>query len=465
VSYPVLRIKGATVLRGSRTVVEDIDLDVMCGEILCLTGPNGSGKSTLLETLAGLHSPRSGEVVVPLPDQESIPIRDSRGRRTPVPGLSIALQTDGACLDETVFERLKTASMVAGKSLTDETIYAAMEKWALSHRSDDRLAVLSQGLRKRVSILAAILPAIQSSEPRIVLLDEPSEGLDSASRDLLRESIFSLREKGHSVVIATHDDAITEISDRKVDISARTISISGSNHSVDDPPFRDAVPISGAISALGRWILALEMRNPVDTVQRIVPALLALFLLRSIGLDAISDGAPSSLAFYILAPALIAILVRPALIDRLKERRSGDWWRAHLGRSIRPLSSIVGSPWILPIPLTYLSFIILSNGSSDIDPSAYAWLWLPALSMLDIGAAATAIHMLVSGFERSTAVAASLMMAILIWPFLLLVDATTEILYQGMYFDIGFDTPLGLIICSSLIAASVWGAAVIIPDE
>ena len=47
-SYPVLRIKGATVLRGSRTVVEDIDLDVMCGETLCLTGPNGSGKSTLL---------------------------------------------------------------------------------------------------------------------------------------------------------------------------------------------------------------------------------------------------------------------------------------------------------------------------------------------------------------------------------------------------------------------------------
>ena len=464
-SYPVLRIKGATVLRGSRTVMEDIDLDIVSGEILCLTGPNGSGKSTLLETLAGLHAPRSGEVAMPLPDQQSIPIRDSRGRRTPVPGLSIALQTDGACLDETVIERLKTASMVAGKSLADETIHAAMEKWALSHRSEDRLAVLSQGLRKRVSILAAILPAMQSSEPRIILLDEPSEGLDSASRNLLHDSIFSLKEKGHSIVIATHDEAIIEISDRTAEISSGMISVSGSSHSVGDPPFTDATPTGSAVSALGRWILALEMRNPVDTVQRIVPALLAIFLLHSIGLDAISDGAPSSLAFYILVPALIAILVRPALIDRLKERRSGDWWRAHLGRSIRPLSSIVGSPWLLPIPLTYLSFIVLSNSSSDIDPSAYAWLWLPALSMLDIGAAATAIHMLVSGFERSTAVAASLMMAILVWPFLMLVDATTEILYEGMNFDIGFDTPLGLIICSSLIAASVWGAAVIIPDE
>ncbi|MED5305937.1 MAG: ATP-binding cassette domain-containing protein [Candidatus Thermoplasmatota archaeon] len=464
-SYPVLRIKGATVLRGSRTVMEDIDLDIVSGEILCLTGPNGSGKSTLLETLAGLHAPRSGEVVMPLPDQQSIPIRDSRGRRTPVPGLSIALQTDGACLDETVIERLKTASMVAGKSLADETIHAAMEKWALSHRSEDRLAVLSQGLRKRVSILAAILPAMQSSESRIILLDEPSEGLDSASRNLLHDSIFSLKEKGHSIVIATHDEAIIEISDRTAEISSGMISVSGSSHSVGDPPFTDATPTGSAVSALGRWILALEMRNPVDTVQRIVPALLAIFLLHSIGLDAISDGAPSSLAFYILVPALIAILVRPALIDRLKERRSGDWWRAHLGRSIRPLSSIVGSPWLLPIPLTYLSFIVLSNSSPDIDPSAYAWLWLPALSMLDIGAAATAIHMLVSGFERSTAVAASLMMAILVWPFLMLVDATTEILYEGMNFDIGFDTPLGLIICSSLIAALVWGAAVIIPDE
>jgi len=463
---PIIRVAHLSkTFKSGCCALNNVSFDVEPGEMVALIGASGSGKSTLLETFAGLHAPRYGEVVVPLPDQESIPIRDSGGRRTPVPGLSIALQTDGACLDETVMERLKTASMVAGKSLTDEIIHAAMERWALYHRSEDRLAVLSQGLRKRVSILAAILPAMQSSEPRIILLDEPSEGLDSASRNLLHESIFSLREKGHSVVIATHDDAIIEISDRIVEISASTISVSGPDHPVDDIPFTDAIPISGAISALGRWILALEMRNPVDTVQRIVPALLALFLLRSIGLDAISDGAPSSLAFYILAPALIAILVRPALIDRLKERRSGDWWRAHLGRSIRPLSSIVGSPWILPIPLTYLSFIVLSNSSSDIDPHAYAWLWLPALSMLDIGAAATAIHMLVSGFERNTAVAASLMMAILIWPFLMLVDATTEILHQGMYFELGFDTPLGLIICSSLISASVWGAAVIIPDE
>ena len=87
-------------------MMEDIDLDVISGQILCLTGPNGSGKSTLLETLAGLHAPRSGEVVMPLPDQESIPIRDSRGRRTPVPGLSIALQTDGACLDESPLMKL-----------------------------------------------------------------------------------------------------------------------------------------------------------------------------------------------------------------------------------------------------------------------------------------------------------------------------------------------------------------------
>ena len=199
-SYPVLRINGVTVQRGSRTVVEDIDLDVIRGEMLCLTGPNGSGKSTILETFAGLHAPRSGEVVVP-PGHESIPIRDSKGRRTPVPGLSIALQTDGACLDETVMERLKTASRVAGEPLADETIHAAMEEWTLSHRSEDRLAVLSQGLRKRVSILAAILPAIRSNEPRIILLDEPSEGLDSASRKLLHESIHSLREKGHSIVV------------------------------------------------------------------------------------------------------------------------------------------------------------------------------------------------------------------------------------------------------------------------
>ena len=76
-----------------------LDLDIISGEILCLTGPNGSGKSTLLET------PRTLEIgeVVYSSNHQSIPIK-FKSRRTPVPGLSIALQTDGACLDETVIE-------------------------------------------------------------------------------------------------------------------------------------------------------------------------------------------------------------------------------------------------------------------------------------------------------------------------------------------------------------------------
>ena len=90
---------------------------------------------------------------------------------------------------------------------------------------------------------------MKSSEPRIILLDEPSEGLDSASRNLLHDSIFSLKEKGHSIVIATHDEAIIEISDRTAEISSGMISVSGSSHPVDDPPFTDATPTRSAVSA------------------------------------------------------------------------------------------------------------------------------------------------------------------------------------------------------------------------
>ena len=103
-----------------------------------------------------------------------------------------------------------------------------------------------------------------------------------------------------------------------------------------------------------------------------------------------------------------------------------------MGRSMRPAASVVGSSWLLPLPLTYFAFIIISIGTLDADPNAKFWIWLPALAIIDISVAATGIHLLVSGLRRRGAVAASLMMAVMVWPFLMLVDATSLILQDGM---------------------------------
>ena len=465
VARALIRMVGGTVRRGSKTVLRELDLRIHESEVVCIVGDNGSGKSTLLETLAGLHPLREGEIMGPTLNGNQIVVADSEGRTTPLPGLSIALQSDGACLDETVKGRLKMASLVAGTEINDEDLKQIMAEWSIHHRSGDRLATLSNGLRRRVSVLSALIPALKSENHGIVMLDEPSEGMDETSQQLLRSAIQNLRSLGNSVVIATHDQSLVNVADRVIRIQDQTISVTG------EPPESDFGGSlfrrhnNDAVSEFCRWGVSLEWKNPIDTIHRLVPSIIAILLIGSVGADFIASDGLFSASFYLLLPAFISAMVRPALIDRLNEGRSGDWWRAHMGRSMRPAASVVGSSWLLPLPLTYFAFIIISIGSLDADPNAKFWIWLPALAIIDISVAATGIHLLVAGLRRRGAVAASLMMAVMVWPFLMLVDATSLILQDGMSAKLGFDTPLGLIITSSIISVCIWASSVLIPSD
>ena len=465
VARALIRMVGGTVRRGSKTVLRELDLRIHESEVVCIVGDNGSGKSTLLETLAGLHPLREGEIIGPTLNGNQIVVADSEGRTTPLPGLSIALQSDGACLDETVKGRLKMASLVAGTEINDEDLKQIMAEWSIHHRSGDRLATLSNGLRRRVSVLSALIPALKSENHGIVMLDEPSEGMDETSQQLLRSAIQNLRSLGNSVVIATHDQSLVNVADRVIRIQDQTISVTG------EPPESDVGGSlfrrhnNDAVSEFCRWGVSLEWKNPIDTIHRLVPSIIAILLIGSVGADFIASDGLFSASFYLLLPAFISAMVRPALIDRLNEGRSGDWWRAHMGRSMRPAASVVGSSWLLPLPLTYFAFIIISIGSLDADPNAKFWIWLPALAIIDISVAATGIQLLVAGLRRRGAVAASLMMAVMVWPFLMLVDATSLILQDGMSAKLGFDTPLGLIITSSIISVCIWASSVLIPSD
>ena len=297
------------------------------------------------------------------------------------------------------------------------------------------------------------------------MLDEPSEGMDETSQKLLRYAIENLRSLGHTVVIATHDQSLMNVADRLIRIQDQTIFVTG------EPPESDSGGIlirrhnNDRVSEFCRWGISLEWKNPIDTIHRLVPSIIAILLIGSVGADFVASDGLFSVSFCLLLPAFISAMVRPALIDRLNEGRSGDWWRAHMGRSMRPAASVVGSSWLLPLPLTYLTFVIISIGTLDVDPDAKFWIWLPALAIVDISVAATGIHLLVASLRRRGAVAASLMMAIMVWPFLMLVDATSLILQDGMSVKLGFDTPLGLIITSSIISACIWASSVLIPSD
>tara|TARA_B100000586_G_scaffold130418_1_gene94300 strand:- start:400 stop:804 length:405 start_codon:yes stop_codon:yes gene_type:complete len=131
----------------------------------------------------------------------------------------------------------------------------------------------------------------------------------------------------------------------------------------------------------------------------------------------------------------------------------------------RPANSIAGASLVLPIPLTYLSWFVLA-GSFDPDASSEVlrWLWLPALSMLDLAVAAAALHLLVADLRRASAATASLLLVVLVWPFLELTDALATIMNEGMTFGLGMGDPITACLIASITSALIWLVAVFIPD-
>ncbi|MEC9264283.1 MAG: hypothetical protein VYD23_04190, partial [Candidatus Thermoplasmatota archaeon] len=131
----------------------------------------------------------------------------------------------------------------------------------------------------------------------------------------------------------------------------------------------------------------------------------------------------------------------------------------------RPVNSLAGASLILPIPLTYLSWLVLA-GSFDADASSEVlhWLWLPAVAMLDVAIAAAALHLLVADLRRASAAAASLLLLVLVWPFLELSDALDVIMTDGMSFGLSMGDPLVTCLIASLTSALVWAVAVFLPE-
>ena len=167
----------------------------------------------------------------------------------------------------------------------------------------------------------------------------------------------------------------------------------------------------------------------------------------------------------ILLPSFICAIIPPALISRYSEENCGRWWAAIIGPKFRMASSIIGSSIILPLPLIYISWIILSDRIDYLNNSEIlTWLWLPGLVMFIVALAASALHLLVSDLRRSGVSLVSLLLLVLIWPFIELIDALEMIILNGMSFGYSLDEPLSMIILASLVSILVWGISVYLPD-
>ena len=464
----MLQAAGIEVHRGSRVVLKDTDFRLERGEVVVLAGPNGSGKTTLLEACAGILPLTSGRVIWRMDGDEERVVRDSDGRRNEPPPMGLTLQSDGMCGEETVEERLQVSLSVSGRSSDENTVSQMLSEWGLEHRRADRVSQLSGGQRRRLAVLCGLAPAALSADSRVVLLDEPSEGLDESGRALLAGWLRALARDGHSVLVATHDEGVVRCADRVLGIQDENLTESPG--SSEGEPSRLPEPSqsidSSTHGSLIRWAIRMEMRNPVDTTGRATPALVALLLAYAlVGEIDLGHAGSDLLAALVLVPAFITVVVSPALVRRLAEEDCGRWWNAMVGPAARPTYSLIGASILLPLPLTYISWFVLADSSDAASSSqVLRWLWLPAVVMIDVAAAAAALHLLVADLRRASAAAASLLLLVLVWPFLQLTDALSVIMTDGMSFGLGMGDPLVSCIIASLISILVWAVAIYLPD-
>ena len=186
-----LNIDGLSVSYGSRQVLNNLRLQIAKGEIFGLLGPNGAGKTTLIRTICGRLKPQTGTVAV----------GGSRGKNR-VRRLGLAPQELTLYPHLTIRENLEVFGRLSGIGARDlcERLDWASKASQVAERLDERVEHLSGGWKRRVNIAAAIL-----HRPALLILDEPTAGVDIEARNRLHEVVANLSRDGMGVLLTTHD--------------------------------------------------------------------------------------------------------------------------------------------------------------------------------------------------------------------------------------------------------------------
>lgn len=244
-SEVALEVRGLSLDYGDRLALDAIDLSVRSGEIFGVLGPNGGGKSTLFRVSSTLLPPTSGSVRVFGCDvvQEAARVRAQIGVVFQMPSLDAKLR---------VRENLEIHGQLHGMNDGDlqRRVDELLEDFGVAERANDRVDTLSGGLARRVEIAKGMLP-----RPRILLLDEPSTGLDPGARRELRELLHRLRDTtGTTIVWTTHLLDEAEACDRIAILDRGHVIASGT-------PRELKAELPGAV------VLA-ELRSPENVLPR-----------------------------------------------------------------------------------------------------------------------------------------------------------------------------------------------------
>ncbi len=188
----ILQVEGLNVSYGSFKAVCDVSFDVKAGEIFGLLGPNGAGKTSTLSAIEGLLKPQSGTIIISGFDAKKKPLHARAN-------LGVQLQSTSFQPELKVNEIIKLYAGIYCVPLPTEKLNDILKDIKLEGSAGKRFGELSGGQQQRVSLVIATI-----HNPVLVLLDEPTTGLDPQSRRQLWERIEGMREKGHAVLLTTH---------------------------------------------------------------------------------------------------------------------------------------------------------------------------------------------------------------------------------------------------------------------
>jgi ABC-2 type transport system ATP-binding protein len=193
-SESVIEVRNFRKQYGDVLAVNDISFDVNQGEIYGLLGPNGAGKTSTLESLEGLRAPDGGTLRVAGVD----PTHDVRSLRNVI---GVQLQTSGLPANITVVEAMRFFCAYHGVAPN----LSLIERLGLGEKRNTQYSELSTGQQRRLALALAL-----AHEPQVLLLDEPTAGLDVGTRVELHSIMQEQRKRGATILLATHDMAEAE---------------------------------------------------------------------------------------------------------------------------------------------------------------------------------------------------------------------------------------------------------------
>lgn len=207
----VVDIKNVTKQYGANKVLKDVSMTCETGKIYGLIGRNGSGKTVLLKCVCGLVIPTSGEVSV---------WGQSVGKDVDFPeNIGFIIESPGFLLQESGLSNLKHLASIRGKIGIDE-IRKSMDTVGLDPDLKLHVGKYSMGMRQRLGIAQAIM-----EKPKLLVLDEPMNGLDNQGVEHIRSLLLALKESGVTILLASHfKDDIAYLCDEVYQMDAGIIS-------------------------------------------------------------------------------------------------------------------------------------------------------------------------------------------------------------------------------------------------